>query len=98
MPAYMLIQARLTDPARFRDYARQAASLVARFGGRYRVVGGQPQQLEGTESDIRIVISEWPDRAAALRFWNSPEYAEIKTLRVGTGTFDVKLIDGAEAA
>ncbi|MBK9953740.1 MAG: DUF1330 domain-containing protein [Rhodocyclaceae bacterium] len=98
MPAYLLIQARLTDPVRFRDYAQRAAALVARFGGRYRVLGGQPLQLEGAESDLSTVISEWPDRATALRFWNSPEYAEIKTLRIGTGTFDVKLLDGLEAA
>ena len=98
MPAYLLIQARLTDPVRFRDYAQRAAALVARFGGRYRVLGGQPLQLEGAESDLSTVISEWPDRAAALRFWNSPEYAEIKTLRIGTGAFDVKLLDGLEAA
>jgi hypothetical protein len=60
MPAYLLIQARLTDPVRFRDYAQRAAALVARFGGRYRVLGGQPLQLEGAESDLRTVIPNGP--------------------------------------
>jgi uncharacterized protein (DUF1330 family) len=39
------------------------------------------------------VISEWPDRAAALRFWQSPEYAEARKLREGTGSFQVVLVD-----
>jgi uncharacterized protein (DUF1330 family) len=38
-------------------------------------------------------VSEWPSREAALRFWNSAEYAEAKQLRDGTGSFQVLLID-----
>ena len=39
------------------------------------------------------MISEWPDRAAALRFWHPPEYAEARKLRAGTGTIQVVLVD-----
>jgi uncharacterized protein (DUF1330 family) len=41
------------------------------------------------------LVSEWPDRAAAQRFWESPEYAEAKKLREGIGKFQVLLIDSA---
>jgi uncharacterized protein (DUF1330 family) len=44
------------------------------------------------------VISVWPNRAAALAFWTSPEYAEVKTLRAGTGQFQVVLVDAPEGA
>lgn len=93
MPAYMLIQAQITDPVRFRDYAAAAARLVAEFGGSYRVLGGPVLQLEGAATEQKCVISEWPDREAALRFWHSAEYGQVRKLREGTGVFDVRLLE-----
>ena len=43
-----------------------------------------------------MVISKWPDRAAAHAFWNSPEYAEAKKLREGLAEVQVLLIDGPD--
>ncbi|MCW5580183.1 MAG: DUF1330 domain-containing protein [Luteimonas sp.] len=96
MPAYLVIRARVTDAAGFAPYARQAAELVQRMGGRYRVVGGRQDLLEGEGADVRMVVSEWPDRNGALAFWNSAEYAALKALRAGTGEFEVRLVDGVE--
>ena len=61
----------------------------------YLVMGGEQQSLEGEHAPARTVVSHWPDRAAALAFWHSPEYTAIKPLRAGTGTFRVLLADGA---
>jgi uncharacterized protein (DUF1330 family) len=92
----MLVQAKITDPVRFRSYAEIASRLVKKFGGRYIVLGGESLQLEGVTTSQKCVISEWPDIETALQFWNSPEYAEAKLLREGTGEFDVRLIKGWE--
>ncbi len=84
MSAYMLIIAELDDPKGFRDYAIAAASLIGQFGGEYIVRGAQGAvTLEG----------EWPE--AAQEFWNSPEYAEVKKLRLGKARVTVRLLDGA---
>jgi uncharacterized protein (DUF1330 family) len=40
-----------------------------------------------------MVISEWPDKAAALAFWNSPDYAAARKLREGTAEVQVLLIE-----
>ena len=45
------------------------------------------------EQGASVVISEWPDEAAALAFWNSPEYAEAKRLREGLAEVSVLLIE-----
>ncbi|MEO6518323.1 MAG: DUF1330 domain-containing protein [Pseudoxanthomonas sp.] len=95
MPAYLIIEARITDPKRFGDYARQTPAVVALYGGRYVVMGGEQQSLEGDHAGSRTVVSVWPDRAAVLAFWHSPEYAAVKTLREGAGQFRVLLADGA---
>lgn len=94
MSAYLIIEAHITDPRRFATYARATPEVVARYGGRYLVMGGEQHSLEGEHAPARTVISQWPDRAAALAFWQSPEYAALKPLRDGTGSFRVLLADG----
>ena len=98
MPAYLIIKARISDPAGFAAYARQVPALVWQCGGRYRVMGGEQQLLEGGGEGERMVVSEWPDRAAALAFWRSPQYVALKALRAGTGEFEVRLVEGVEPA
>ncbi len=94
MSAFLIIKAKVTDPVAFRAYAQQAAALVARFGGHYRVLGGVPEVLEGPQDPRKIVVSEWPDTATARAFWNSPEYAAVRPLREGLGEFEVLLVEG----
>jgi uncharacterized protein (DUF1330 family) len=92
---YMIIQAAFTDRERFMaTYQVAVAPLVEAFGGRYVMVGRNLLVLEGDFPATGFVLSVWPDRDAALRFWNSPEYARVKTLRAGTGRFQVSLVDG----
>lgn len=90
----MIVQARITDPARFAAYTRVVPALVSRFGGRYRVLGGATTVLEGAWPEVKTVISEWPDRNAAMAFWDSPEYRAACDLREGTGEFTIVLVDG----
>ena len=93
MPAYLVIKAKVTDPAGFAPYAAQAATLLERFGGQYLVRGGVQERLEGQDDGMRVVVSRFPDRAAALAFWNSPEYTACKAIRAGTGVFEVTLVE-----
>lgn len=98
MPAYMIVTAVIRDRDAFiAGYGRAAAALVERFGGRYVLRGPGAQLLEGSFGDgASMVISEWPDKAAALAFWHSPEYAEAKKLREGIADVQVQLIEAAK--
>lgn len=94
MAVFMIVQARISDPTKFAAYTAVVPALVTRFGGRYRVLGGATTVLEGRWPEVKTVVSEWPDRAAAEAFWNSPEYRAACALREGAGEFNVVLIDG----
>ena len=85
MPAYMIVTARIADRDAFMaGYGAAAAALVAKFGGRYLLRAPGAELLEGAFGDgASVVVSEWPDKAAARAFWNSPDYAEIRKLRAG---------------
>lgn len=95
MPAFMVIFARIKDRARFiEEYGKPAAVLVARMGGRYVVRAPGAQALEGGYGDgASVVVSEWPDKAAIERFWNSPEYAALKAARQSLADVDVLIVE-----
>lgn len=95
MPAYMIVTAAIADRDAFvAGYGRAAADLVTRFGGRYVFRAPGAELLEGDFGDgASVVISEWKDKAAATRFWNSPEYAQAKVLRAGIADCRVLLIE-----
>ena len=94
MTAWMIVTARIHDREKFvSGYGPAAAKLVDRFGGRYIVRAPGAEVLEGEGlSGASVVVSEWPDRAAALAFWNSPEYAEVRKVRVGLADCSILLI------
>lgn len=98
MPAYMIVVARIANRDAFvAGYGAAAAKLVARFGGRYLLRGPGAELLEGGFGDgASVVVSEWPDKDAARRFWDSPEYAEAKRLREGIADCQVLLIEAPE--
>ncbi len=96
---YMIVTAAISDRDAFiQGYGKAAAALVTKYGGRYVMRGPGASLLEhpaiGAYGDgASMVISEWPDRDAAMRFWNSPDYAEAKKLRDGIADVQVLLID-----
>jgi uncharacterized protein (DUF1330 family) len=98
MPAYMIVVAKIVDRDAFiNGYGAAAGKLVAQFGGKYVLRGPGAELLEGDFGDgASMVISEWPDRAAAKAFWNSPEYGEAKKLRAGVADCQVLLIEAAK--
>lgn len=100
MAAYMIVTALIGDREAFvGGYGAAAAALIPRFGGEYLLRGPGAELLEGDWGEgASMVISRWPDREAARRFWHSPEYAEVKKLREGLAEVQVLLIDGPEIA
>ena len=92
---YMLITAKIHDREAFLSgYAKATAPLVEKFGGRYVMRAPGVTLLEGEFGDgASVAISEWPDRSAAMRFWESPDYQEAKPLREGLADVQVLLLE-----
>lgn len=95
MPAYMIIHAKIHDREKFvSGYAPAASKLVDQHGGKYVLRAPSADVLEGTlPENASVVISEWPDKAAALGFFESAEYKEVKQLRNGVADVQVLLVD-----
>ena len=100
MPAYMIVTAKIADRDAFiTGYGAKAAELVSKYGGRYLIRAPGAELLEGDFGDgASMVISEWPDKDAVHRFWNSPEYAEAKKLRETISDCQVLVIEAPSLA
>ncbi len=96
MAAYLVAQIKVTRHEGWSDYRTKVGPLAERFGGRYLVRAADVQVLEGSHDRRRLVVFEFSSMEAIDRFWNSPEYAELKKLRQGSAELDVWAVPGAE--
>ncbi|WP_372786662.1 DUF1330 domain-containing protein [Phenylobacterium sp.] len=93
MAAYVVNEIWVKDAERFQTYSVQVPPTLAPFGGRYVVRSGATEVIEG-EAPGRIVILEFPDRAAALAWRSSPAYQAILPTRDATSTSRVYMVEG----
>jgi uncharacterized protein (DUF1330 family) len=79
-------------------YVAQAPATVAEFGARYLVRANAASALEGSWDDDRIVVPGFPTREAALAWYHSPRYRDLRDLRWSAATAAILLADGVDAA
>jgi uncharacterized protein (DUF1330 family) len=92
--AYIVAQLKVHDPAMFQRYREAVTPLIDRFGGRYRVRGGELEVLEGDWPLPRLVIIEFQSQDAARLFYESPEYQQILPLRQESARGTVAIVEG----
>ena len=94
MPAYIIVRIQVTDPEGIKTYQASVPPIVEQYGGRFIARGGEVTTLEGPEESRRVVIMEFPDRAAAEAFYHSSEYTEARALRAGMAEAEFIAVDG----
>src|SRR5580704_5162379 len=80
LPAYVISELEVTDPATFQKYSDKAPGTLMASGGRYVVRGGKTVSLEG-EPPKRIVVVAFDSVEKAQAWEDSPAYEAIKPLR-----------------
>ena len=95
MPAYIIADIQVTDPAGYDQYRPLAAASIARSGGRFVVRGGKVDLLEGAPEPERIVVIEFPDADTARRWYSSDEYQKALKIRQSASRGRVFLVEGA---
>jgi uncharacterized protein (DUF1330 family) len=82
MAVYVIADIEVLDRPSFESYRLQVPATIAAHGGRYLARGGATELREGAWSPQRCVILEFPDMERFQAWWDSPEYAPLKALRV----------------
>lgn len=82
MPAYIMAFVRIHDfEAYQKEYLEKAGPIVVRHGGKALAVSQNPQIMEGTLPEGRLVIVEFPSIENAKAFYNDPEYKPLIKVR-----------------
>jgi uncharacterized protein (DUF1330 family) len=94
MSAYIIVQIRITNAETFQKYAVQVAPTLAQYDGRYVIRGGEYEVLEGEWPQWRHVVLEFPSVERAREWYDSPEYAPLKALRMRASHGQAIVIEG----
>jgi uncharacterized protein (DUF1330 family) len=92
--AYIVVQAEVTNPQRYAEYAKLTPDIIARFGGRFLARAGKTVTLEGPPAKGRVVVIEFPSLQQAEEFYRSPEYTAARKLRDGAATAQFIAVEG----
>jgi uncharacterized protein (DUF1330 family) len=94
MAGYMIGNITVTNPEAFAEYGKLVPETVAAFGGTYVVRGGAPEKVEGDYNPVRIVVLQFDSVARAKQWYDSPEYAPLKKMRLKASTGDIYFVEG----
>jgi uncharacterized protein (DUF1330 family) len=81
--AYVIYQGEVLDAKRYDEYKTKAAASILAAGGEYLVRGGDVEVLEGEAPAGRTVVLKFPSMKAALDWYQSDDYTEIRKIREG---------------
>lgn len=96
MSAYIISNLDVHDEAQLADYVKNAPGTIAKYGGKYLVRRGAITPLEGDWSPQALVILEFPTRAQAKAWYQSPEYRALREASFKGATRDLILVDGVD--
>jgi uncharacterized protein (DUF1330 family) len=94
MKAYVVAAETVDDPAMFDLYRKEVPATLVPFGGRFVVRGESLTVIEGEWPHPRLVIIEFPSRAAAEDWYRSAEYRRIISLRHKSSAGNLIIADG----
>jgi uncharacterized protein (DUF1330 family) len=76
MSGYVIVHGHVTDGDKMKEYGAAAGPVVAKFGG--EVICRGPSEILSGASDHNIcVMIKFADKAAAKKWYDSPEYQAL---------------------
>jgi len=81
MPAYIIVDIEIADPAGYEEYKKLAGATVEKYGGKYIVRGGAVETLEDDWKPKRIVVLEFESVQRAKEWLNCEAYREPRKMR-----------------
>jgi uncharacterized protein (DUF1330 family) len=100
MPAgYVIVEMKISDPERYKQYMAAAPASIAAAGGEYLVRGGRHESLEGDWQPARLAVLRFPSLAQARAWYDGELYRAARAKRAGaTEYFNMVVVEGYEAA
>ena len=80
---YLIANYEITDPETYQKYLEAAAPLVSQYNGTITIFNLNSTAVEGNPKPV-MAIAEFPSLADVERYYHSPEYSEVKQLRIAS--------------
>ena len=95
MAHYIWVEAEIDNRSGAAEYMEKVPGVIAQYGGRYLIRGGETEILEGDLGAYPMkVLIEFPDKDAATRWYDSPEYAEIHGVLKENARYNLLSVSG----
>lgn len=94
MPAYLITEIEVTDPAGYEEYRSRVGKSLEKYGAKFLVRGGEIEVLEGDWQPKRIVIGVFDSVDKAREWYHSKEYQEVKKFREGNARMNMVAVEG----
>jgi uncharacterized protein (DUF1330 family) len=96
MSAYLVVEFTVKDADVYRDEYSANAGKTAKKYGAEPVAAGAWEILDGEPTLSSGAIMRFPDREAAVNWYNSPEYRELIEVRAVAMDARFRLVDGVK--
>ena len=81
MSAYIIASYDIADSRGYEGYVPGVVPLLQKHGAEILVASYDAQALEGDKRDVYVVL-KFASEAAALAWYNDPDYAPVKKIRL----------------
>ncbi len=95
MPAYVIVEIEIQDPASYEEYKKLTPGSISEYDGKFIVRGAKTECLEGDWNPGRIVVLEFPSVERAKEWWASPGYTRAKMIRQKSAKTKMLVVEGA---
>ena len=90
---YWIARVEVSNEEAYKPYAVANPAIFKKYNGRFVVRGGKYEGVEG-QSRSRNVVIEFPDYAAAVACYRSPEYQANLKIRQANAITDLIIVEG----
>ena len=94
MSAYLIADVQVTDAAQYDEYKKWSTAAMQAHGAEVCVRGGEIVPLEGCWTPHRIVLLKFASMAAAMAFYDSPQYGKAREARAGAAVMRMVVVEG----
>jgi uncharacterized protein (DUF1330 family) len=86
LPAFVISNIEVTDPAKYQKYAEESAAVVAAYHGKILARGGKTVMFDG-RAPRRVILIEFASMADAQHWRSSSEFQKLKSLQQQSSTY-----------
>jgi uncharacterized protein (DUF1330 family) len=94
MAAYVIADITVQDAELYEEYRLRVPAVIEKYGGRYLLRGGTFEAFEGECRPSRLIVLEFPGMDALRRWYQSPDYQALRTIRQRAAHTNLIAVEG----